>query len=309
MLLLPYLMLALNCQIQDNTDTIERYYSKTVASSAEDCCIKCTADTNCAFACFATSQQECYQKDANATTPTKKSGVALIIVRPQPLGPTPGPTPPPTPPYPPLPAPKYKVELTEHSPEPVVSSANPTGGGASPCPFTFNPAYVEVAGQNTKGGVIVRTDGCNATGGSLSFVPCDVDTGICGDLDSSYQIPGVQGIQDPRVIFDKYSDYFYNFNYGHNNFPSDGCGGPGVPGGDGACTVLLSRTKTPMNATSWEHVHGGTYPWHRNGCCFIQPVGQRTYCIFGESGSEGPGSGLGIAYTMDISSGKFTQTN
>jgi hypothetical protein len=64
-----------------------------------------------------------------------------------------------------------------------------------------------------------------------------------------------------------------------------------------------------MNATSWEHVHGGTYPWHRNGCCFIQPVGQRTYCIFGESGSEGPGSGLGIAYTIDISSGKFTQTN
>ena len=29
----------------------------------------------------------------------------------------------------------------------------------------------------------------------------------------------------------------------------------------------------------------------------------------GESGSEGPGSGLGIAYTTDISTGKFTQTN
>ena len=41
----------------------------------------------------------------------------------------------------------------------------------------------------------------------------------------------------------------------------------------------------------------------------MQPVGQKTYCIFGESGSEGPGSGLGIAYTTDISKGKFTQTN
>jgi hypothetical protein len=111
------------------------------------------------------------------------------------------------------------------------------------------------------------------------------------------------------VIYDKYTEYFYNFNYGSNNFKEDGCGGPGVPGGAGACSVLLSRTKTPMNASSWVHVKGGTYPWHRNGCCFIQPVGTKTYCIFGESGSEGSGSGLGIAYTEDISTGKFTQTN
>ena len=47
----------------------------------------------------------------------------------------------------------------------------------------------------------------------------------------------------------------------------------------------------------------------RNGCCHIQPRGKRTYCIFGEGGSEGPGSSLGIAYTTDISEGRFTQVN
>ena len=41
----------------------------------------------------------------------------------------------------------------------------------------------------------------------------------------------------------------------------------------------------------------------------MQPVGKKTYCIFGESGAEGPGSGLGIAYTTDISKGHFTQVN
>lgn len=41
----------------------------------------------------------------------------------------------------------------------------------------------------------------------------------------------------------------------------------------------------------------------------MQPAGSKTYCIFGESGSEGPGSGLGIAYTTDLSTAKFTQVN
>ena len=95
------------------------------------------------------------------------------------------------------------------------------------------------------------------------------------------------------------------FTYGMATH-GDTCTGPGAPG---ACTVLLSRTQTPAVASSWAHVPGGTYPWHRNGCCWIEPAGQKTYCIFGESGSEGPGSGLGIAYTTDISKGKFTQVN
>jgi hypothetical protein len=113
-----------------------------------------------------------------------------------------------------------------------------------------------VAGQNTKGGVILRTDRCAATKGALSFAPCDVETGICGDVDPDYQISSIQGTQDPRVIYNKYDEYFYDFTYGSNSFKEDNCGGPGVPGGKGACTVLLSRSKTPLNASSWEHVPG-----------------------------------------------------
>ena len=158
---------------------------------------------------------------------------------------------------PPLPAPKYKVELTEHNSLPALSFANPKGGGGSPCMKTFNPSYVEVKGQNKVGGVIVRTDGCAATKGSMSFAPCDVMTGVCGDLDPSYQINQTQGsqrhclrychksadtcplafaieipanvrgecraderidngagIQDPRVIYNQYDEYFYNFAFG-----------------------------------------------------------------------------------------------
>ena len=32
----------------------------------------------------------------------------------------------------------------------------------------------------------------------------------------------------------------------------------------GACTVIISRTKTPIDPMTWVHVPGGTMPWHRN---------------------------------------------
>lgn len=38
--------------------------------------------------------------------------------------------------------------------------------------------------------------------------------GVCGDLDFSYQYPHSQGTEDPRVIYNKYDQYFYNFAYG-----------------------------------------------------------------------------------------------
>lgn len=260
MLLVPCLLLALSCELHNNTDTVEKYYSKVNAQSPEDCCTACTADKACAFATH--DKQTCYLKNTSTTTPKSKTGVTLLVVKQQPpKPPTPGPSPTPKPspsPLPPLPGAKYKVELTEHSPQPAISFANAKGNGASPCSNTFNPSYVEVAGENKRGGVIVRTDRCEATKGALSFAPCDVNTGICGDLEPDYQISGKQGNQDPRVIYDKYTEYFYNFNYGRNQYPEDKCGGPGVPGGPGACSVLLSRTKTPMNASSWEHVPGST---------------------------------------------------
>ena len=91
---------------------------------------------------------------------------------------------------------------------PVLSSANAKGHGASPCPTTFNPSYVEVAGENKVGGIIVRTDKCNATNGHLSWAPCDVMTGVCGDLNASYQYNPSQGSEDPRIIYNKYDQYF-----------------------------------------------------------------------------------------------------
>ena len=53
--------------------------------------------------------------------------------------------------------------------------------------------------------MIVRTDTCKETKGALSFAPCNLKTGVCGDLDASYQVPQGQGTQDPRVIYDKYT--------------------------------------------------------------------------------------------------------
>ena len=207
-------------------------------------------------------------------------------------------------PWPPLPAPKYKVELIERPSTPVLSSANVAGHGASPCRLTLNPSYVDVRGENKIGGILVRTDGCDATNGRLSFAECDVMTGVCGDLNSSYQYPADQGVEDPRVLWDPHTEYFYNFAYGTDRAQgsADGCTAAW-------CSVVLARTKTPIVASSWEHVRNGTYPWHRNGCCLMAPVGEKSYCIFGESGAEGPGSGIGIAFTTNISTGEFVRTN
>ena len=281
---------ALQCTTLQNTDAFEKYYAKHASTDAAGCCSLCTADVKCNFAAY--TQKTCYLKNAGTLTPRNLTGVTLLVVHqmpPNPHPPSPPHGPPPAPPPAPLPPPKYSVVLSEHSPVPVLSSANPAGHGASPCPRTFNPSYVEVAGANKVGGVIVRTDGCSATGGRMSFAPCDVQTGICGDLNASYQINQTLGMQDPRVIFNQYDGYFYNFAYGGSAAQSkaDGCPDSGAPGAPGACSVTLSRTRTPIDAGSWKHVPGGTYPWHRNGCCHMKPAGQKTYCIFGESGSEG----------------------
>ena len=47
------------------------------------------------------------------------------------------------------------------------------------------------------------TDNCNATSGAMSWAPCDVQTGVCGDLNASYLYPKSQGTEDPRIIFNK----------------------------------------------------------------------------------------------------------
>lgn len=43
------------------------------------------------------------------------------------------------------------------------------------------------------------------------------------------------------------------------------------------CTVKLARTKMPLNNETWEPL--ATLPWHRNGCCMMQPkVRVRFFC-------------------------------
>lgn len=214
-------------------------------------CTSCTVDVLCAFAVF--DNTACYLKNATTLTPINKSGVTLVVVRNEPPGPPAPPTPGPAPPPPPLPPKKYNVVLEQHSPQPVLSHGNAVGAGYSPCSTTFNPAFVDVLGENTVSGVVVRTDSCSATNGAMSFAKCNLETGVCGDLEPNYKFPSDQGTEDPRIVWDPYTSYFYNFAYGSNpkQAATDGCSTSGAPGAPGACTVILSRTRTPYNASTW----------------------------------------------------------
>eukprot|EP00039_Didymoeca_costata_P002135 m.57738 g.57738 ORF g.57738 m.57738 type:complete len:451 (+) comp11128_c0_seq1:75-1427(+) len=298
---LANIAVASQCTMENNTDAAQTYYKKTAAQSSADCCSACSADPDCLFANWADAT--CYMKKATVLNRKSKSGVTLILPsgkpapNPGPPAPPSPPSPPPAPPAPPLPAPKYDVKLLSRSPLPTLSNANIAGHGASPCTTTFNPAFI-AATATSPSGVVVRTDTCTATQGRLSFAPCNLTTGVCGDLQPHITLPPDQGTQDPRIIFQ--DGWFYNFAYGENSeqAKNDGCT-------DGTCTVILARSQTPLNTSSWQHI--GTYPWHRNGCCILRPTGQKSYCIFGEGPSPLPG--LGIAMTTDISSGKFTQVN
>ena len=143
--------------------------------------------------------------------------------------------------------------MAEHNPTPTLSSANAKGRGASPCSKTFNPSYVEIAGENKVGGVIVRTDGCAATNGALSFAPCNVTTGVCGDLEPMYQATPSQGTQDPRVIYDPYSNYFYNFA------SVSWCGGMCVGGGGLNTTDVIPDACRSLRV--WQYTAEATVPF------------------------------------------------
>jgi len=126
----------------------------------------------------------------------------------------------------------------------------------------------------------------------IGFVPCDLHTGICGDVDSKFNLDPSYDTEDPRAFL--YNNWYYNFYYSES--PPVNCSG-------NLCTVKLAKTQTPLIADSWVPIR--SFPWHRNGCCLMKPKGQRSYCIFGEG--PGPLPGLGLAYTTDIDSGHFTQ--
>jgi hypothetical protein len=197
---------------------------------------------------------------------------------------------------------KYTVTLTEHSPKPVVSGSNAAGQGKAPdgC-ISFNPSYIPASSTFSTPGVLVRLCcgasciGHGAEGGNnlaaiasdpsadaaerIGFAPCDLETGKCKDVDPNFNLDPTSDTEDPRAFYYDsgagaggayYNFYFSGTGRGTGNCTSD------------QCNVKLAKTTTPLVASSWQAI--GTYPWHRNGCCAMKPKGQRSYCIWGESG-------------------------
>lgn len=174
---------------------------------------------------------------------------------------------------------QYNVELVSVSQTPVVSHVNRVGQGYTPCNLTFNPSWLPAGPGLSQSGLLVRAQECPPEyGGAAShimFVPCTPD-GVCGDLMPDFAL--AQYSEDPRAFV--YDELYYNYYY--------------MPG-EGLNTVQLARTRTPLNASSWEHV--ATLPWHRNGCIILRDDGTH-YVIYGEGPPELPG--LGIATTTDF---------
>jgi hypothetical protein len=189
---------------------------------------------------------------------------------------------------------RYAVTVAARQTTPVVSAANAKGAGASPCADTFNPSYIPASTGMKTPGLLLRLASCNASsttnsssattmpsGEHIGFAPCDLATGKCGDVAETFNFG--TGDQDPRAFFCDggtpgcSAGYYYNFYYGQ-----PGSGGPGAPCVGHLCTVSLKRTKTPLNASSWEFI--ATLPWHRNGCCIRRKTPPH-YCIFGEGSS------------------------
>jgi hypothetical protein len=214
----------------------------------------------------------------------------------------------------------YTVAMVSRPATPVISHANAKGAGASPCGDTFNPSYIPASAGLATPGLLLRLASCNSSampsGEHIGFAPCDLQTGECGDVVESFNFG--DGDQDPRAFYCDGSNpgcttgFYYNFYYGTGQG-----GGSGPPCTGRLCTVSLKRTRTPLNASSWELI--ATLPWHRNGCC-IQRKTPPHYCIFGEGASKKfqrqfssagpwPMAGLGMATTTDFDSGVFNYTN
>ena len=197
----------------------------------------------------------------------------------------------------------YSAAFTSRPALPALSSANAVGAGHSYCNNTFNPSYLPPSTDGAfGGGIIVRLNACDRApaGEHLGFAPCDLATGVCGDVDPSWHFAladDQQQTEDPRALF--YDGKYYLFYYAAKAPTTPTCD----PAQDAECAVPLASSATPWNGSSWQAI--GTYPWHRNGCCMMAPRGQKSYCIWGEG--PGPFPGLGISVTTDIDGGVFTQ--
>eukprot|EP01079_Euglenida_sp_SAG-EU17-18_P009068 gene9068-1628_t len=151
-----------NCTFKPNTDYDEgnTRWPHPAAKDAQDCCDLCTA-----------------------------AGASACTVAPPP---------------PPPPRPIYNVTVISVSDTPVVSVQNPRGKGYSPYGFTYNPSWLEPStGTGGVSGLLLRMQNCSnihqhCNGeGVTGFAPCDLESGICGDLWTNFTIAG----SDPRVVY------------------------------------------------------------------------------------------------------------
>jgi hypothetical protein len=209
-----------------------------------------------------------------------------------------------------------EVDVIFHSPLPVLSSANEAGQGKPPdgC-IVFNPAYIPASPpQLNTSGLLVRmccgtscvghgswgdvgdhlrhrqpqlhqqpaSGGAGVSSERIGFAPCDLDTGVCGDVLPDFNLDPTVDAEDPRAFV--YDGAYYLFYYRGAVLPGTSCIGS-------QCTVALAKTTTPLDAASWKPL--ATLNWHRNGCCIMRARGQRSYCMWGEG--PGPFPGLGIS--------------
>ena len=213
----------------------------------------------------------------------------------------------------------YQVTVRDHSATPVVSGSNAAGHGKAPtgC-ISFNPSFIASSPTFNRSGVLLRMccgDSCVGHGrrqlasspsfppGSaerIGFAPCELESGVCGDVDPDFNLDPTADTEDPRAFY--HDEFYYLFYY------SKASGGPPCAGPQ--CTVRLAKTQTPLVASSWKVL--ATLPWHRNGCCMPKPKGEKTYCLWGEgqpasTGGPSPFPGLGISYTTDLDGGSFVQ--
>eukprot|EP01043_Picozoa_sp_COSAG02_P023892 COSAG02_NODE_1290_length_13442_cov_6.479125_1_plen_438_part_00 len=249
----------------------------------------------------------------------------------------------------------FVVSFTEHSSTPVISTNNTKGNGSTPC-MTLNPSYIPASAGLNQSGLLLRmccgeNVFCNNCGSGtcngrhphgtpapsypfpfnpsiperITFAPCDLATGLCGDVDTAVNLDPTVFAEDPRAFL--YNGWYYNFYWRGKpgSYHPGKCTLNVAANGSATelCGVALAKTQTPLNSSSWQII---TYlPWVRNGCCHMKPKGQKSYCLFGSGpdgcpnqafmppepkiGCAGYLSGIGIAYTEDIDSGIFHQVS
>ena len=177
----------------------------------------------------------------------------------------------------------YSLSLKK-DPTPVISILNPRGQGYTPCNYTFNPAWIEASpGTNGTTGMLLRAAQCPEDFGGqqdhILMAQCKPDGSSCDDV-QPFVFPFESSAEDPRVVYDKFSGYYWLWYFASP---------PGTPHGS-QNTVFQRRSKTPFIPGSWETV-GSTelLGWHRNGCAFPIKEGRDTarYIIVGEAPNPG----------------------